>query len=82
MSNETRNKIIACVGGSDWIKEYSEYDLTFDSSEAQILEKVAPAIQEEFNVNIREGSDGDYLYKVRKAVDSQNIYIIPNSTAG
>ena len=75
------NKVITCIEGDDWIEDYDTFSLTFDSTEPEILEAVGPAIEEKFNVSIKDES-GNYLYKVRKAVDSQNIYIIPNSTAG
>ena len=81
MSEEIRNKIIVCVEGQDWISDYADYELSFDSTEEQVLNRLAPAIQERFNVNVRNDS-GSSLYKTRKAIDSQNIYIIPNSTAG
>ena len=74
------NKIIACIAGSDWIKDYSDYDLTFNNSDNEILERLAPVLEEQFNVSIKD--DNGWLYKTRKATESQNVYIIPNSTAG
>jgi hypothetical protein len=40
------------------------------------MERLTPIIQEEFNQDISD------TFKIRKAVNSQNIYIIPNSVAG
>ena len=81
MTEEIRNKIIVCVEGSDWISDYADYSLNFDNSEEEILNRVAPVITEKFGVSIRDDESG-WLFKTRKAVESQNIYIIPNSTAG
>lgn len=73
---DTRDKIIVTIEGQDWIKDLSRFGLTFDSSEAEVKDAIVPAIEEEFGVNIRSG------YKMRKATNSQNIHLIPNSVAG
>ena len=80
MSDEIKNKIIVCIEGQDWIQDYSDYGLNFDSPENDIMGAIAPAVREKFNTSIHDGTN--YLYKTRKAVESRNIYIIPNSTAG
>ena len=80
INTDVNNKIITCIEGDDWIQDYSVFGLNFDNNEQEILEAIGPAIEEKFHVSIKDGDN--YLYKVRKAVDSQNIYIIPNSTAG
>jgi hypothetical protein len=74
------NKIIIAVAGEDMIVDYDDYGLSFDSNEQQFLEAVRPAISERFNVDIKDSSG--WLYKTRKATESQNVYLIPNSTAG
>jgi len=76
VSDDIRNKIFVTIDGRDWQKDLSEIGLTFDSSEDEIMEKLSPIIQEEFNQNISDS------YKIRKAVNSQNIYAIPASVAG
>ena len=79
--NEVTDKIIVCIDGEDWIKTYEEFEVTFDSSESEIMEAVRPAIQETFGVDIYD-TDGISLYKLRKASTSRNIYVIPSSVAG
>ena len=79
-SESPREKIVICIAGKDWYVNYAEYGLTFDSSETEILERLRGVIEEKFEETIKDG--GGWLYKTRKAIDSQNIYIIPNSTAG
>lgn len=78
--SDVTNRLIVAVSGEDWIVPYEDYDLNFHSSEEEILNRVAPAVQEMFGVDL--GSSGNWLYKTRKATQSGNIYIIPNSTAG
>lgn len=75
------NKIVICIEGQDQYWNYSSFDLSFDSSEQQILETLKSAIHEHFGVDIKDNYSG-WLYKTRKAVDSRNTYLIPNSTAG
>jgi len=76
VSDDIRNKIFVTIDGRDWQKDLSELGLTFDSSERDIMSRLTPLIQEEFNQDISD------TYKIRKAINSQNIYVIPNSTAG
>lgn len=75
------NKLVICIEGQDQYWNYEDYNLSFDSSEADILGTLQPAIEEHFGVSIRDDYSG-WLYKTRKATDSRNIYLIPNSTAG
>lgn len=72
----TTNKIFVTINGQDWQKDLTSIGLTFDATEREIMDAVVPIIREEFNEDIRN------LYKIRKAVNTQNIYILPNSTAG
>ena len=78
-SNPT-NKIIVAISGDDLFLNYSDYGLSFDSSESDILARINPIIQEQFGQSLESG--GRWTYKTRKATASQNVYIIPNSTAG
>jgi len=83
-SNDTteapKEKIVICIANQDWYIDYVSYGLNFDSTESEILERLKGAIEERFGESIKDG--GTWLYKTRKALDSKNIYIIPNSTAG
>ena len=76
VDDNVHNKIFVTIDGRDWQKDLSELGLTFSSSEREIMECLTPIIQEEFNQDISG------TFKIRKAVNSQNIYIIPNSVAG
>jgi len=76
VDDNVHNKIFVTIDGRDWQKDLTELGLTFDSSETEIMERLTPTIQEEFNQDISDS------FKVRKAVNSQNIYVIPASVAG
>ena len=78
---EVTDKIIICIEGQDWIQDIGSSPITFDSTETEILEAIRPGVQEKFDVDIKDDNSG-WLYKVRKATDNRNIYILPNSTAG
>jgi enterochelin esterase-like enzyme len=71
-----RNRIFVTIDGQDWQKDLAEVGLSFDSSEREIMDRLVPIINEEFGQDIR-----DY-YKIRKSTNNQNIFCIPNSTAG
>lgn len=71
-----RNRLFVTIHGQDWQKDLAELGLSFDSTEREIMDRIVPIIEEEFGEDI-----GDY-YKVRKATNNQNIFVIPNSTAG
>lgn len=74
--NTTRNKLFVTIAGQDWQKDLEELSLTINSSEEEIMSIIIPIIQEEFNEDISD------TYKIRKAINNENIFIIPNSTAG
>jgi len=75
------DRIVVCIEGQDRYWNFDDFDLSFDDSESDILNRLRGPISETFNVDIRDGNSG-WLYKTRKATDSRNIYLIPNSTAG
>lgn len=80
MEVQVQNKVIVSVNGDDTIIAYEELGLNFDSSESEVLETLRPIIQERHGIDL-SGSHG-WLFKTRKAMSSQNIHVIPNSTAG
>ena len=79
--SDVTEKIIICVSGEDDIFDYSELGLSFDDTEETILTAIRPSIKEKFDVDIMS-DEGSWLYKTRKTIESKNIHIIPNSTAG
>lgn len=69
-------KVLVTVDGRDFTSDLHAVGLTIDSSDREIMAAMIPVVREAIGADISEH------YKVRKAVDSQNVYIIPNSTAG
>lgn len=75
-TDEVKEKIIVTVAGNDFIRDLSLFGLTFESTEEEVIDAIAPIILEEFGEDIRD------TYKMRKSLNNRNIYCIPNSTAG
>ena len=57
---------------------YDQLGVTFDSTDQEVLEAVAPVIEEETGIDILE----DALYTVKSVTASQNKYCFPKSPAG
>lgn len=70
------NKIIVIINGEEQSYDYEPFGLTFDSADSEIIAAISGAVQETFHVDISQ------YYKVQKVLNTRNIYIIPNSTAG
>lgn len=79
-NQELQNTLIIAVEGQDHHLPFADLGLSFGSSSEEILGAVRPLIREGFGVDIMDG--GEWLFKVQKAVNNRNMYIIPNSTAG
>ena len=58
--------------------QYADMGLTFDSSDTEILEAIAPVIEEEEGIDILE----DNLFTVKKVESSHNVFCFPKSPAG
>lgn len=81
-TEDVHDKIIVCVDGSDFIRDLNEVGISFDAPESEIRDAIRPIIREEKGVDIYDEDNNAWLYKIRKSVDSRNIHVIPNSTAG
>ena len=64
-------------------KHYSYADLSIDygSSDTEILNALAPVLQEEEGFDIRQEQRDGY-FTIKRVDASQNIYVFPKSTAG
>lgn len=76
VDDTVKRKLIVVIEGDEVQIDYETLDLTIDSSESDIMLKVVSIVQEEKGIDITD------TYKVRKAIENENIYIYPNSTAG
>lgn len=79
--SEVINSIIIAISGTDLFLEPADYSIDFNSEERDILNAIEPAVRERVGESLKD-SNGTFLYKVRKATERGNIYVIPNSTAG
>lgn len=74
-------EIIVTLESNEKHFNQEDFGVTIDSTDQQILDAVAPAILEEFGVNLKE-DQGDYIYIVKKVSESGNIFVFPKSPAG
>ena len=73
--------LIVTLESQDRPYEFDALSITFDSEPEEILEAVQPVILEDTGFNIKE-EDGTWLFTVKKAENSGNVYILPKSPAG
>ena len=76
--NQTDGNLVIVVDGKEVSISLTQVGLTINSSETSILETAEGQLSEMG----QDVSDIHSLYKVHKAFDTGNIYIIPNSVAG
>jgi hypothetical protein len=76
LNDTVKNTLFVTIQGREYQKSYADLGLSFESSEEEIMARIVPIIQEEY------GEDITGLYKVRKTRNNENIFVIPNSTAG
>lgn len=74
--NTPRDMIIVTVDGQDMHMPMSSYGITMDSDTSDVINAISPAVREQTGVDITS------YYKVSKALNSGNIYVIPASVAG
>ena len=78
MTDEVQGKIIVIIESEDKEFNFEDFDLTFDSTPEEIMNAVAPAVEEQYGIDIKE----EGMYIVNKAENSKNVYIRPKSPAG
>ena len=76
VTDAVTDRIFVTVDGDEVQLTQEEAGVSFDDSEADIMAKIAPMIEEDKGVDISDS------YKVRKMTNNRNIFIIPASTAG
>ena len=78
---DTVGEIIVILESDEKHFPFTDFSVTYNSTDEEILDAVAPAILEQFGVNIKE-DQGGWLYTVKKVEASKNVYISPKSPAG
>jgi hypothetical protein len=77
-TTEPTGRIIVTLESEEKTYDYETLGVTFESSDSEILEAIAPVVEEETGVDILE--DGTFV--VKKVESSRNSYIFPKSVAG
>lgn len=78
---DVRGEIVVVLNSTEKHFPYADFSVTFDSTDKEILDAIAPRLLEEEGFDIREQQE-EGLYTVKKQEDSGNCYIFPKSTAG
>jgi uncharacterized protein YxjI len=78
---ENSGDVVITVDGRDIRIPMSSLSVTIDSNERSILDAIMPVVRENENLDIRDSS-GTYTYTVRKALNSNTIYVYPKPVAG
>lgn len=79
--SEQVGEIIVVLNSAEKKFQFSDFSVTFDSADNEILDAIAPRLLEEEGFDIRE-QQNEGLYTVKKQEDSKNVFIFPKSTAG
>jgi hypothetical protein len=74
--NQVTDTLFVTLDGQDFQRPLDHFNLSIDSTEAEVIAAIAPAVREQFGVDVTED------YKTRKAYEARNIFLIPASTAG
>lgn len=74
-------EVIITMEGQDTNIPMRSLDLTIDSTEAEILRAIRPVMREQRGLDISDDR-GEISYTVRKAMNSNKIYIYPKPVAG
>lgn len=75
---EAQGEIVVVLEGEEKKLQYADFDLSYDSTDQEVLEAISPVILEEHGVNLEE----DDSYTVKSIESSKTKYIFPKSTAG
>ena len=78
---EVRNEVIVTLDGRDIVTPMDSLELTMESTPNEVLAAVRGIIQEGEGVDISDDT-GEYSYAVRKAMNSNTIYVYPKPVAG
>lgn len=77
----TMSEVIVTIEGQDSRIPMESLGLTMESAERDILNAIRPMMREMRNLDIAD-DDGEMSYTVRKALNSNSIYVYPKPVAG
>lgn len=81
VADEVRNEVVITTNGRDTRIPMESLGITINSSDRDILNVVRPIIQGREGLDIQDDT-GVYSYTVRKAMNSNSIYVYPKPVAG
>lgn len=78
---DTPGEIIVTLASEDKHFSYDRLSVGYESTDQEVLDALAPVLLEEEGFDIRnELTNG--AFTIKRADNSQNIYVFPKSTAG
>ena len=81
MTRRRTGEIVVILNSKEKKYQYADLSVSFESSDEDILNAVAPLLLEQEGFNIREEQE-DESYTLKRVEDSQSIFLFPKSTAG
>ena len=83
VNEELRNEVIVTLDGRDIPTPMDSLDVNMESTPNEILTAVRGIIEEaEGTADGYQDAYGDFTYAVRKAMNSNTIYVYPKPVAG
>ena len=74
-------EIIITLASSDKHYSYERLSVSYESTDEEILNALAPVLLEEEGFDIRNELSNE-SFTIKRTDSSQNIYVFPKSTAG
>lgn len=76
-----RNEIVITMDGRDIVLPLDSLSISMESTDSQILDAIRPVMREREGFDIAD-TRGEFSYSVRKASNSNTIYVYPKPVAG
>lgn len=73
-------QIIITLESEERPYSFETFGLDFNSTDEEIIEGIASAVQEDTGVDILDSEDG--YWTIKRMENTENIYVFPKSTAG
>lgn len=80
MSEQT-GEIVLILNSTEKHFQYADFNLTFESTDKEVLDALSPRVLEEEGFNLNASID-DQEYTIKRQEDSKMCFIYPKSTAG
>jgi len=79
-TEELHDKVMLTAGGQDYIYDFEQLGVNFDSSEREILAAVDGIIRE-VNLSLVD-DENEYTFTVKKSTNTRVVHIYPKDGAG